>query len=340
MSWLSDRTGIHIGMGPKRPDPEQMFNDPRIPPEVRQQMIDSFNAGPGAAIDRARTLNKGSMILAGSLIGGQALAGSQPLFGGGGAGAGAGAYDAGQGITLDAGGNVAGSGGLGGLGGWGKFGSGLLDLGKNILGGGNVGKQTYNSNTNVDEATRLRNEEMWKAAQAAGAAGPGAALTGANQFYGGAVGAGNLGLGALSGDAAAAAKLMNPYQQQVIDEQNKAWQHINAQTQNQVNDAATRAGAFGGSRHGVMAGQAQAQNNAAQALQTAGLLQGGFESAMGRAAQLGNFGLAGAQGGSNLGLAGVDNPALWRLQMMKLGYNGPLGQQTSGAQTQVGWKGY
>lgn len=65
--------------------------------------------------------------------------------------------------------------------------------------------------------------------------------------------------------------LMNPYDQRVIDAKNANWQKTNLQTMNQVNDAATRAGAFGGSHHGVAEGVPLASNNQAQATQAARL---------------------------------------------------------------------
>lgn len=179
----------------------------------------------------------------------------------------------------------------------------------------------------VDQGTQDYLNKIRGAGQAAGAAGPSPLLGGASDYYSGLMKGGNLGFGALSGDAASAQQLMNPYQNQVIDQNNAQWQKINAQTANQVDDAATRAGAFGGSRHGVAAGVALANNNQAQAGQTAGLLNQGYSDMQQRAASLAGLGFAGAGQNANLGFGGVGSPDAWMLNMLKQGYMGPLGQQ-------------
>jgi hypothetical protein len=201
---------------------------------------------------------------------------------------------------------------------------------------GNVQKTTQNNNTNIDAVSQGRTSDIWDAAQGAGNAGPGPLLTGAAGYNTGAQGAGQTGLMALAGDTNAAKTLMNPYQQGVIDQNNIGWNKINAQTVNRTNDLATRAGAFGGSRHGVAEGVALGNNAQQQAQQTAGLLNTGFDNSMNRAGQLAQFGAQGANANSNLGFAGVGNPDMWRLQMLKQGYLGPQGQQSAGAQTTFG----
>jgi hypothetical protein len=186
-------------------------------------------------------------------------------------------------------------------------------------------KQTYGYDT---PTTQYINGEEGNAVQA-GANGPGAGLTGAMGYGTGAMGAGNLGLGALSGNQGAVSQLMNPYISGVINANNDQWKNVNAQTQNQVNSAATMGGAFGGSRYGVALGTALAHNNQAQAQQTAGLLDQGYGQAMGQAGQLAGYGFQGANMGSQLGLLGVDNPSLWMANVMKNGYLGPTGGQSS-----------
>jgi len=205
--------------------------------------------------------------------------------------------------------------------------------------GGNVQKTTQNQHTSIDDTTQKRYGDIWNAGVDAGNSGPGGLLTGAAGYNTGAMGAGNLGFGAMTGNAGAQQAFMNPYTSQVIDANNSQWQKINKQSMNQVGDAATQAGAFGGGRHGVAEGVTLANNNAAQAQQNAGLLNTGFEGAMNRAGQAAQLGFNAAGQNANLGFGGVDNPAQWRLEMMKRGFMGPIGQNQSGAQTSFGASG-
>lgn len=191
--------------------------------------------------------------------------------------------------------------------------------------------QSYNNTTAVDATTQAYQQQIRNAAEQAGNAGPSPLIGGATSYNTGLQNYGDIGARALSGDQQAASQLMNPYQQQVIDANNAQWQHTNAQTMNQVNDAATRAGAFGGSRHGVAEGVALANNNRAQMGQTAGLLSSGYNNAMGQAGQLAGMGFAGAQQNANLGLGGVGNAQQWLMNMLNQGYKGPMGQTSSGA---------
>jgi hypothetical protein len=196
-------------------------------------------------------------------------------------------------------------------------------------------RQTQNSQTSVDAQTNARMGQIYDAGNAAGNAGPGPLLTGASDFNTGLMTAGATGAAALGGDAAATQRLMNPYQQQVIDANNAAYQKTQAQTVNQTNDLATRAGAFGGSRHGVAEGVALGNNAMAHDAQTAGLLYQGYGDTMNRASQAANLGYMGAGANSQLGFAGVGDPNLYRLNMLKAGYLGPTGTQSSGAQAQT-----
>jgi len=109
--------------------------------------------------------------------------------------------------------------------------------------------------TGVDAKTQGRVDEIYGAAQRAGGAVP-TSIGGAQDYYSGQMGYGNQGAAALGGDAAAAARYMNPYQNQVLDQMTKQFGVQNKMTENQMNDAATRAGAFGGNRHVVATGVA------------------------------------------------------------------------------------
>ena len=150
--------------------------------------------------------------------------------------------------------------------------------------------------TGVDAATQAKIDEIYRAAQASGGAMP----SGVTQ-----------GMDALTGNRDAARQFMNPYQDQVIDAINKQYGVGNEMALRTTNDAATRAGAFGGSRHGIAEGTALAENARNRDSQVAGLLGQGFEGAMGRAGQAVNFGMAGA-----------GSPEAWRLQQLRQGFSG------------------
>lgn len=95
---------------------------------------------------------------------------------------------------------------------------------------------------------------------------------------------GMTGAGAMAGDPTAIASMMNPY----LATMNPYWDQQRQSALSAVGDQATRAGAFGGGRHGVAEGQALADIGNAQAAQQ----YGAFEAAMGRAGQLANLGLS------------------------------------------------
>lgn len=176
------------------------------------------------------------------------------------------------------------------------------------------------SNQGVSKATNARASEIYKAAQGAANAPIPGAIGDAQGMYGAGTQAGRTALGALSGDPNAARQFMNPYQQQVIDQMNQQFGVQNQMTTNAVNDAATRAGAFGGSRQGVAQGVALADNARTQGMQMAGLLNQGFEGAMGRAGQVAGMGFDAAGAGANLGMT-AGNRDLWRLNTLQRGYN-------------------
>lgn len=200
--------------------------------------------------------------------------------------------------------------------------------------------QASSGTSSVDSQTMGWMQQIFDAARNAGNAGPSPLVTGASGYNTDAMKAGNLGMGALSGDAAATAQLMNPYQSQVINATNAQWDQNDAHTANSVNDMATKAGAFGGSRHGVATGTALAQNNMNRNAQVSGLLNTGYDTTMNRAGQLANMGFAGAGANANLGMGGVGSPEQWLFQMLKGGFMGPTGQtttgQSSGGSSQLG----
>ncbi len=201
--------------------------------------------------------------------------------------------------------------------------------------GGGKGKNKGTSA--IDNSSQQYIQRVRQAAMGAGMAGPSPLLTGASQYNSGLMNAGNLGMGALSGNQADASQLMNPYQQQVVDAMNKQWDQAGQMGQNAVADRATQAGAFGGTRQGVAQGVAQAQNDMNRNSQIGSLLYGGFNDAMNRAGTLAGYGLAGSNNNANLGFAGVGNPQQWLMQMLQQGYMGPMGGQQSGSGFNLGF---
>lgn len=200
-----------------------------------------------------------------------------------------------------------------------------------------VDKSWQNSTTGLDPLTQQWREDLMGATRGAAAAGPGASVTGATNFFNNTTDAGNLGVRAMSGDSAALSQLMNPYQSQVMDSIGKQWEGINATTARDVADTATMKGAFGGNRAAVAGAVARAENDKTQAAQKAGLLSEGFNTAMGQAGGLANMGMGSAQLGANLGMMGADNPQLWQMLMLRGGMMGtPYGTTSSGSRTNVG----
>ena len=185
------------------------------------------------------------------------------------------------------------------------------------------------SKSGPTKATNRRATDIWNAARNAGNAGAPPPVTQAQGFYGGATSAGQSGLDALTGNAGAQQQFMNPYQTGVIDKMNEQFGVQNQMTQNSVNDAATQAGAFGGSRHGVATGVALGENARNQGMQMAGLLNQGFDNSMNRAGQVAGMGFDAAGAGANLGLT-AGNPELWRLSMMQRGFNPMNASKSSG----------
>ena len=170
------------------------------------------------------------------------------------------------------------------------------------------------------QATSNMQGDIYRAAQGAANAGVPESVRNAQGLYGSGMRQGQEGLNALSGDPYAAQKFMNPYQTQVMDNMNKQFAHQNQMTTQGINDQATQAGAFGGSRHGVAQGVALGENARNQGMLTANMLNQGFEGAMGRAGQVANLGFGAAGAGAELGME-AGNPELWRQRQLQRGYN-------------------
>lgn len=192
-----------------------------------------------------------------------------------------------------------------------------------------------------DPATQAYTQRIRDAAmQAAGSPAPGLApeTQSAIDSFGQYMRGGNLGFGALNGDPNAIASFMNPYQNNVVDATKAQFANLRGDTMSSINDAATQAGAFGGSRHGVASGVALGELGRNEQSALADLYHSGFNEAMGRAGQSANlgFGASGALGSLGeytRGVAMDQNPDLWRLKMLQAGMTQPTGstQTTQGA---------
>ena len=208
-------------------------------------------------------------------------------------------------------------------------------MGKNA----NANQSSYGSQTGPNKATQDYLNQIQAAAKGAGAAGPGPLVTGATDYNTGAMGAGNTGLAALSGDPTAVSKLMNPYLSNVVDATHASYARSGVRDINAVDANATSMGAFGGSRNAVAQGTAQAQNAVNENQTIAGLLGTGYSQAMGQAGALAQGGANAAGANANLGLQGAGNPNLWMVNMLKNGFQGlPYGTSSSGNQNDFGTK--
>jgi hypothetical protein len=203
-------------------------------------------------------------------------------------------------------------------------------------------KGSTTATTAPDAQTAQYGQQVWDAAQRAGAA-PGYGVdpqtTAAGQGFAGFANAGNLGLGALSGDPSAVKSFMSPYQQNVIDQLHKQFGLMRSDATNDVNAQATAAGAFGGSRHGVAEGVALGKLGDAEGQQTATALNQGFGDAMSRAGSVANlgFGANGALAGLgeyNRNVAMQNDPAMRQFSLLSQAFAGmPRGTVTNGTQT-------
>lgn len=79
-----------------------------------------------------------------------------------------------------------------------------------------------------------------------------------------------------------AAQFFNPYQSNVIDALSAEYDVARARAMTDANQAATAAGAFGGTRHGVMAGARLGELDRAELSQIGSLLHTGYENALSR----------------------------------------------------------
>jgi len=150
----------------------------------------------------------------------------------------------------------------------------------------------------VDDTTAGRQQQIWNSANATaqhGLAPVNGAVNTALGNYQNTAAAGNLGIGALSGNRADVNQLMSPYQQQVIDQVNNQYGRGFAHMTNNINAAASSAGAFGGNRAAVAQGEGASDLANQQALQIAGITQQGYGQAMNQANSLANLGM-GANG--------------------------------------------
>lgn len=165
--------------------------------------------------------------------------------------------------------------------------------------------------------------------------GVGAGTQAASGMYNAGVAGGQLGQRALSGDQGAVAQLMNPYQSQVMGAMDNEYLHSLKGISNNVNDAASAAGAFGGSRHGIAEGVALGEANRGYQGTVANLLAGGYQQAMGQASSLANMGLSAADGAHGLSeyerqVAMQQDPALRQLGLLTEAVHGtPYGTSTS-----------
>jgi hypothetical protein len=156
----------------------------------------------------------------------------------------------------------------------------------------------------VDNVTSGRQQDVWNAANAYSAqplAPVNGAVNSALGNYQGAASAGNLGIGALSGNTRDVSQLMSPYQQQVIDQVNNQYGRGAAHITNSVNANAGAAGAFGGNRAAVAQGEGLSDLANQQALQVAGITQQGYGQAMNQAGQLANLGMGANGAAANIG---------------------------------------
>lgn len=117
------------------------------------------------------------------------------------------------------------------------------------------------------------------------------------------------------GDQAAA--FFNPYQQQVIGGLRGEFDHLRGMAEMGANQQATLGGAFGGSRHGVMAGTRLGELDRAEASQIGGLLHSGYQNALSQ-------GTAYAEQQRQLQQQQMMEP-IWRAQMAQGMYQGGMG---------------
>lgn len=109
----------------------------------------------------------------------------------------------------------------------------------------------------------------------------------------------------LAFDPRSIAGFMNPYQGGVIDALNPTFDRQRAQAHNDVADAATHAGAFGGSRAAITEGVRLGEIDRNQSQQVAGLLDQGYNTATSNAFNAFGMGNANAASLAGLGMGGL-----------------------------------
>lgn len=122
---------------------------------------------------------------------------------------------------------------------------------------------------------------------------------------------------------------MSPYIANVIGGLRGEFDHLRSQALTGSNQQATQAGAFGGSRAAIMAGARMGELDRAQASQVAGLLNSGFQNAMGQ-------GLDFAKYQQGLAQQAAMEPLFRQqqaMQLMNMGM-GPVGFNTTSTTTQ------
>jgi hypothetical protein len=199
-------------------------------------------------------------------------------------------------------------------------------------------KQT--TTNSLDQPTTQMQGSVYDQAKKAAAGyttvGPNGATTDALDQYRKIAAAGGNGLAALSGDSTAMAGFMNPYMHNVMDAYNAQYGDAAKGLSTQINDEATQAGAFGGSRHGVAEGVAQSQLTKDHMGDVANLLQSGYGNAQQVAGNVANmgFGATGQMAGLGDYLRQIQqmqaNPGQQQLGILKQGLDGtPYGTQTT-----------
>lgn len=196
------------------------------------------------------------------------------------------------------------------------------------------GNQQVTSNV-PDPATQARQQAIWDAFNQASrgynpvAADP--ATMQALKGYQGISQLGATGASALGGNAGAFANFMNPYQQNVIDATNNEYGTARDAMIHSINQQATQAGAFGGTRADIAQGQGLSNLAQQQAGTIANLTYGGFNDAMNNAYRAANLGMGANAGMANIGdyLRQIEmqqaNPALGRADILRQGMVGPSG---------------
>lgn len=196
-----------------------------------------------------------------------------------------------------------------------------------------MGKGHKQTTTNgLDQPTTAMQGSVYNtaknAANAYSTVGPNGATTDALGQYQKMAAAGGNGLAALSGDPTAMAGFMSPYMKNVMDAYNTQYGDAQKGVSTQINNEATQAGAFGGSRQGVAEGVAQAQLAKDHMGDVAGLLNNGYTNAQNVAGQVANlgFGATGQMAGLGDYLRQIQqmqaNPGQQQLGILKQGLDG------------------